>query len=582
MSNTVLLPNGKCADIAEYQEQLLPDYNGNPLIEALPDILSKEDFTRSVISYPLFSANERDYAPHLRSHCVMRLMNYFQPTSKHIDLEQRISRILRQGYLARNPLLPEYKTRLREINKTFREDLRAERDGLHNCISGENSPCSGFTIIGVSGVGKSTALKRILQLYPQVVLHSDYKGTHLSLYQIVYLKLDCPHAGSLKGLCGDFFKAVDNLVGTNYYSKYGSTRNSEDLMLAQMAQIAATHWLGLLVIDEIQNLSEAKSGGKERMLNFFVKLDNTIGVPVIRVGTNKAIKVLQGDFRQARRGAGAGDFYWERFKIDSFQIDKDDDTNAENKKELQIWNFFVEQLFDYQWTQEEVEFSTEFSELLYDESQGVIDIAIKLYMITQWRAMTTKVEKITPALMRQVALDSFKLVRPMLDALRSGIPQRIATYSDITPIDIDEFYEHYKAKLELGEQKEFERQQKKLKQQAVEMPHLDSIVSGLMELRVPHKLALLCAEKVYVEQQSNDTVEDLIRKGFAIASTSGFDVFENPKLAAFPKPARPLKKYVGGDLRVIVAEAEKSNVSAYEGLKNNGVIKSPLKEFAIA
>ncbi len=78
-------------------------------------------------------------------------------------------------------------------------------------------------------------------------------------------------------------------------------------MMPRMAQLAMNHSLGLLVIDEIQHLSLAKSGGSEKMLNFFVNLVNTIGVPVVLIGTMKALSVLQSEFRQARRGSGQGD-----------------------------------------------------------------------------------------------------------------------------------------------------------------------------------------------------------------------------------------------------------------------------------
>ena len=51
--------------------------------------------------------------------------------------------------------------------------------------------------------------------------------------------------------------------------------------------------------------------GSERMLNFFVTLVNTIGLPVILIGTPEAIGVLQEKFRQARRGSGLGDMVFE-------------------------------------------------------------------------------------------------------------------------------------------------------------------------------------------------------------------------------------------------------------------------------
>ena len=79
--------------------------------------------------------------------------------------------------------------------------------------------------------------------------------------------------------------------------------NLIDVLIVRMAQISQLHCIGVLVIDEIQHLSLAKGGGQEKMLNFFVMLVNTIGVPVVLIGTNRPMTVLQSDFRQARRGS---------------------------------------------------------------------------------------------------------------------------------------------------------------------------------------------------------------------------------------------------------------------------------------
>ena len=62
-----------------------------------------------------------------------------------------------------------------------------------------------------------------------------------------------------------------------------------------MRQISNHHAIGLLVIDEIQHLSVNKSGGAEKMLNFFVTLVNTVGLPVVMVGTPKARFIFEGN-----------------------------------------------------------------------------------------------------------------------------------------------------------------------------------------------------------------------------------------------------------------------------------------------
>ena len=310
------------ADVANYKDHKLPEYNDNPLIQALPLILSGEEFVEKVMTLPNYACEERELEAHYRFHCVERLSRYFQPLNKTVNLQQVICALLMQGYLARNILRPEYTRRSRQIH----EAIRAE-DGK-NIENHVNTPtsASGLTLIGPSGMGKSTNFINILNLYEQVILHREY-----STYQIVWLKVDCPHAGSLKGLCIDIFIAVDRLLGTNYFNKFGTTRNSEDYMLAQVAQIAHTQHLGVLVIDEMQNLAKSRRNCDE-MLNFLVKMNNVIGVPVIRIGTNEAFPILQGNFRNARRGTGEGSVIWDR-------MIKDDE-----------WDFFMEEMWEYQWT----------------------------------------------------------------------------------------------------------------------------------------------------------------------------------------------------------------------------------------
>ena len=108
-----------------------------------------------------------------------------------------------------------------------------------------------------------------------------------------------------------FFKAIDDCVGTSYLDQYKKSRITIDSMLTMMQRIAQEYSLGLLVVDEVQHLSLAK-GGSDAMLNFFVTLVNMIGLPVILIGTSKALPILQGEFRQARRSSGHGDLIWNR------------------------------------------------------------------------------------------------------------------------------------------------------------------------------------------------------------------------------------------------------------------------------
>src|SRR5439155_11817618 len=115
--------------------------------------------------------------------------------------------------------------------------------------------------------------------------------------QLAWLKLECPFDGSVRGLCLNFFDAVDSLLQTEYLVAYTRGRQTVDELLPAMARVAALHYLGALIVDEVQHLSHTKSGGPAKMLSFFVQLANSIGVPIILVGTYTAMSVLRTEFR---------------------------------------------------------------------------------------------------------------------------------------------------------------------------------------------------------------------------------------------------------------------------------------------
>ncbi|WP_250160079.1 ATP-binding protein [Caloranaerobacter azorensis] len=358
------------------------------------------------------------------------------------------------------------------------------------------STAAGFTILGVSGMGKTTAINRILTMYPQVIVHTSYRGTKFSMYQLVWLKLDCPHDGSVKGLCVDFFLKIDSLLGTNYYKKFGQNRLSVNTMLPVMAQIARNTGLGLLIIDEIQHLSSARSGGAEKMLNFFVTLVNTIGVPTILIGTPKALSVLQSQFRQARRGSGQGDMIWDRLK-------KDDS-----------WDLLLNAIWEYQWTKNKSFLTQEMSNILYEESQGIIDIAVKIYAMSQIRAIITEKEEITPKLIKRVAKENLKLVKPMLDALRSCDIRKLAMYEDVCTVDVDflGFMERERHTIDLDMKIEALKRTKKKKEKEIKMSKKEDAILKLLDLDVDSSKAQRAVEKIIEEVGEEIEVNDIVIK----------------------------------------------------------------------
>jgi len=281
------------------------------------------------------------------------------------------------------------------------------------------STATGFNIIGISGGGKTTGTEVIFDLYPQVIHHRNYQNRNFNFARVVWLKMSCPHDGSIKGLCIDFFRIIDDLLGTNHYRNYAKGRRTTDELVPSMARVASIHGLGVLALDEIQFLSESKSGGKERMLNFFCELTNRIGLPIVFIGTYKARQVLEGEFRQVRRGCGEGEKRWDRL------------TDA------RTWRFFLNALWRYQYVAHPTALTDELSDLFYDLTQGIPDLCVKLYILVQVRAIRTGKEVITPEITRSVAQDSFATVQRILDHLRNNDIAALELISDISPIDLE-------------------------------------------------------------------------------------------------------------------------------------------------
>lgn len=402
---------------AIYQDTGVCAYKNNPFIEALPPILDAFNQTKNLKAGINPSVQDILKPKIIRSHSIARISDeYFQPLNNHILLTEKVALMIRGGYVGRNP-------RTGDLQKHLQNGYERIQTGELTAFQFESakSTAQSLLLIGCSGHGKTTSLIRILSAYPQVIYHPD-----LNIEQVVYLKIDCSHNGSLKELCLNFFRALDQVLDTNYEKQYGLKRYNIQTLLTRMSQLANTHALGLLVIDEIQHLSRSKSGGSQEMLNFFVTMVNTIGVPIMLIGTPKAREIFEIDLRSARRGAGFGAIFWE--PLPEYI---DNQLNPE-------WVAFTNNLWKQQLLNERDEFlSDEIRHVWYNLSQGIIDIVVKLFVLAQLRAMAIGKERIIPKLLQRIYDEELKPVHPMLDALRSGKVEKIARYSDLIVPDMD-------------------------------------------------------------------------------------------------------------------------------------------------
>jgi hypothetical protein len=102
---------------AKYKPVIEPTHRHNLYIEALPEIMTLEKVSSRIARRPVWFPEERQNRPIDRLQAVQRIENYIEPLPIHIDLEQRFSRMIRNGYLNRNPINEEW---IKQIRSGFK------------------------------------------------------------------------------------------------------------------------------------------------------------------------------------------------------------------------------------------------------------------------------------------------------------------------------------------------------------------------------------------------------------------------------------------------------------------------------
>ena len=541
-------------------------YGDNPLITQLPPILDTKSVIKHLRGKMRFLPEQRFFAQQERIHLIAQLPHdFFQPLTKHLSLEQKISIMIRQGYVSRNINNGD---RNRHLQATFQQLTSSDENSYR--YAPPESTANSMSIIGCSGSGKTTTINKILRYYPQVIEH-----TALGLKQIVYLKIDCPHDSSLKNLCSNFFRAVDLALGdTNFEHRFTRSRLNVNAMLQQMKIIANNYSIGLLIIDEIQHLNTKKSGGAEIILNFFVTLVNVASIPIVMIGTPKANEILQEDLRSARRSAGLGSLIWEPMRNEAPTPDLSDP----NQMIISEWYAFTNKLWQYQWIQQPAELTDELRNTWYYYTQGIPDLVVKLFCLVQIHAITIGLEKITSELFKKVYEEQLQPVHDILDALRSENPARIARYSDLTipQVQIEEYIEKQSFKSAL----KTEKQHKNLG------PHYSTLIGMLTALG--HPAATI---EPYVtsalKRYPNETLQVLLQyilemldssstKG-KLGSDQTITPAKKPRASRKVMKAEEWKSTEANDLRNFFSQAQEQKIDVYELLKSSHYLFDPTR-----
>ena len=415
---------------AVYTEQCIARFQGNPFIEALPEMMDDDQVLEALKLTPDFSAEQRNWPNHLRVQQIKALGNFMAPLGRHLHLARTVDSMLREGLVGRSSGTVEYVQKLRSIyemqkaGKTFTQSF--------DTVPQYNST----SLLGYSGMGKSTTLRRWLAHYHQAINHKNSGVT-----QVTYLLVDMKNNGdSVKALLIAIITRLDLLLPEFGYAKLylkGISRTSALSLIAIVSRLMVIHQVGILVCDEVQNLANHPKGAQQVMTEL-TTMCNELQVPIIFVGTMKAAQVLGADFRQGRRSVGMS--VWN--PLPRYDADSEKTSNCRKSE----WADFIGVLWGYQWVRTPLGLNEELLDHIYGFTQGIIDLDIKLFALAQVQAILEGTDQLTPELLKRVYTEQFTLLHPMLDAMRTNNLRDLAKYGDISPMTLEDTVEQMQSK----------------------------------------------------------------------------------------------------------------------------------------
>lgn len=387
---------------ARYRSGELPEYNGHPLITALPPILPDDAVNRMYSTTWASRSDERNAPAHLRRKMVKRLKQFVFPLPEYVDVFRVIEDAIITGYLPKNPTTP--------TGQHFLHYLDAS-DTSTKPISGAFCPAgSALSLFGESGAGKTCGVTQTLEQYPQVITHKEFAGRSLPLTQVTWLSVECPAAASVSGFATAVLDQLSKALGSNQLERFPKPKNVHEAGIYIQRRLRSL-WLGILILEELQNLSVGKAELRAQFLNLVLTIINEAGVPVLFCGNHETKSLLQDTLRNARRAEDAG-------QIDMGPIDP------------RIWPMFAQELWPIQYTDTATSLDDTLSNKLYYLSRGLPAFAVKIYMKAQECVIGTGEETITSEVLDEAYLVACSLSAAQLEDV--PLPDT-ASVEDITP-----------------------------------------------------------------------------------------------------------------------------------------------------
>lgn len=324
------------------------------LLNQIPKMLSGNELKDAMTYLPDYKISIRNADAATRLLSLSDVYQIYIPTNMSIEIYSKLYLTMVRSLQKKNSI---------ESTMQLTENYKAMLGAPYVGINGGDS----FTIIGTSGLGKTSSIERSLSLVDANMLINIETPSFQSKV-IKILPVQCPHDCSCRGMLLELLRQADMILGSCYYERAVKAKATVDMLIGTVCQLAVKS-IAVIIVDEIQNLVEHKGG--QKLMAMLTQLINCGSVSICMVGTPESISFFESDLRIARRSTG---LIYEGLPYDQNFIE------------------LCKTIYQYQYVKNPVELTEGIILWLYEHSVGIISNVISLFHDAQEIAILNQSE----------------------------------------------------------------------------------------------------------------------------------------------------------------------------------------------
>ena len=396
-----------CVD-ARYWER--NGHTGKPDICALPRAATAEEIpAQNSIPIPGYDRSRIAVMPkdeRMRQLYEIKKVRY--PLPFHAQIESHLSMSLISSYASR-------KSGITQIFRRQQISGEEKETNIISCTEGISSNVMGFTIVGTSGTGKSTAFDLAAAKYPRAIRHNMEEGAYI---QIPIMKLNAYANSNLSALFLSMARQLDRILdcGEEHVRMISAKKSNLGQIISMVCSWIELYHIGVLAIDEIQLLDFNQKSAKS--FENFLTITASTGVALVCIGTPEACEMWNSELRIQRRMGSVV------IRADSYCKDRD------------YVEWIIKKLWKYQWLDEAVPLTSEMLDVMYEESCGSIDFLTSLWMMMQFEVLGKKKMPVIDA--EYIRFVSNKYFSEMKELLKDSLVQSESRFLDLRSSMLDQ------------------------------------------------------------------------------------------------------------------------------------------------